>query len=99
MVRPFFKWIVSANAAAEASIIHIASRVVTRSRIEAHSSNSERTYLRNESTGKPEQIRPCAGRMQGVLVSPAGLGRARDSRSDISCPPARTGGVPLRSTE
>src|SRR5271167_256791 len=44
MERPFFKWIVSADAAPEANISIIASRIVTRSRIEAHSSNCRASH-------------------------------------------------------
>src|SRR5580704_17057847 len=101
MVRPFFKWIVSADAATEASMSILANRVVTRSRIEAHSSNSEGTHPRHESTANPMQGGHDAGRMPGILAVSGVLECAGSSGADRSCAraPAWTGGVPLSATQ
>src|SRR5437667_12128940 len=42
MVRPFFKWMVSADASAKARV-NPSERIMTRNRIQAHSSNRGKT--------------------------------------------------------
>src|SRR6202051_347588 len=86
MVRPFFKWMVSADACVEASVIQmqLAAKVVTQSRIEAHSSNSEGLYPRNESTGKSVGGGHAADRGPGGFAI-RGAGRAPGRRA--SAPP------------
>jgi len=66
-----FKWIVSADAAAQASMSIVADRIVTRSRIEAHSSNCERLHHVTKVPLTPRKwsvivaiclaVLPCAG--------------------------------------
>src|ERR1700761_155647 len=99
MVRPFFKWIVSANAAPAntAQIVTIA-KIVTRRGIEAHSSNSGDTHLRDESTGETIQICHRARCVADIpafypCVLQSGAGRSASSAQ------ARTGRVTLSAIE
>src|ERR1700730_15135330 len=52
MVRPFFRWMVSAVAQMAPSSIDTIKRIVTRALIEAHSTNGGPTHPRDESTNK-----------------------------------------------
>src|SRR5664279_3276361 len=60
MLRPFFRWMVSAHALPRAKATAI-KRMVTRSRIQAHSSNG----------GEVHQVTKVLSRMQGLWVAAA----------------------------
>src|ERR1017187_9205246 len=55
MVRPFFKWMVSAHVPAGARAATI-KRMVTRSRIQAHSSNCGTVHPRDEGTTRDARL-------------------------------------------
>src|SRR5580704_392905 len=97
MTRPFFKWIVSADAA-EANTIPInnVAQVVTRSPIEAHSSNSGRAHLRDESIGRTGQTQLWAGYLPGNVSLDACL-RCSDTLATNS--QVRSSRIPLSAIE
>src|ERR1700678_3784900 len=96
MVRPFFKWMVSADAAAAASTNQIIAKLVTRDPIEAHSSNGGPAHLRDESTKEPFQIRRGAGGLHRFFSVCRRLRRAIPAGIDT---PAWTSGSALSATE
>src|ERR1700722_14241677 len=71
MVRPFFKWMVSANVTVAKPIqtkkIAI-KRIVTRCRIQAHSSNERTPHSRDEGTTEAAELCDCnlCGSLRGV---------------------------------
>src|SRR5260370_41112034 len=94
MVRPFFKWIVSADAAPEASASIIADRVVTRSCIEAHSSNDASAHPRDQSTGNATQVERDSGGVRcDSAIRTAGL------LAGNPCAPTRAGGASVSATQ
>src|SRR5208283_2027096 len=95
MVRPFFRWMVSALAAAQTSSIHvhIVARLVTRNDIEAHSSNRRRGPLRDESVDSIPQIPDGAGLM------PRDFGISTRMSCGLGGASARTRGVALSAIE
>src|SRR5579863_3581513 len=91
MVRPFLRWIVSAEAAGGARI-NSPARIMTRGRIQAHSSNGGRDFeVTKVLTGF------CSSRSQlaamivlGALLAPCA---AQSSARSTAATPAQTGGT------
>src|SRR5579863_4495578 len=82
-------------AAPDASTIHITAKLVTRSPIEAHSSNSEHPLLRNESVEKLCPIQLRTSYSLAVSLLDAGDLRAINSHSS----PAWASRVSLPATK
>src|ERR1700730_17027485 len=78
MVRPFFRWMVSALAHAAPSSMDAITRIVTHALIEAHSNNGGPTHPCDESTNNHAN-RNYARHLPGNLRQAClrGCGRAR----------------------